>query len=117
MGTTTSGRVSVEHPFTVPGVLLVLVALVLIAFDLGVLARCGQGEGLCFDVATHGTSDAALVGFFVLFIIGIVLVMYTEASASVTRSGPDPVAAQVTVVSPAPTPPPAQTVVTVTPPR
>jgi hypothetical protein len=99
---TTTQRTSVEHPYQIMGIIVMIAALVLVAFDLGVLAQCGAGHGVCFDTATHATSDAALVGFFVLFFVGLILVMYSESSSSVTRSESPPRApAQVTVVTPA----------------
>jgi hypothetical protein len=105
---TTTQRTTVEHPYLAAGILLMLVALVLMAFDLGVLARCGGGEGICFDVASHGTSDAALVAFIVLFFVGILLVMFTESGSTVTRTESAPRAPpQVTVVTPAAAPAPA----------
>jgi hypothetical protein len=78
-----------------------IIALVMVAFDLGVLARCGGGSGVCFDTATHATTDAALIGFFVLFIIGLMLILYTEAGSSTTRTESAPRSApQVTIVNP-----------------
>ena len=96
------------------GIILVILALILVAFDLGVLARCGGGTGVCFDTSSHGTSDAALVGFFLVFIIGLVMIMYTESSSSVTQTRDSP--PNVTVVSPV-APAPVGTTVTVSPPR
>ena len=127
--TTTTQRVSAEHPYQSLGIVLVILALILVAFDLGVLARCGGGEGLCFDTSSHGTSDAALVAFFLVFVTGLILIMYTESTSSVTRTN-DPVQRppQVMVVNPPPTPsptvirvmnspPPQPTTVTISPPR
>ena len=110
---TTTQRVSAEHPYQTLGIILVILALILVAFDLGVLARCGGGSGVCFDTSSHGTSDAALVGFFLVFVIGLVMIMYTESSSSVTSTRDSP--SNVTVVAPAPSPP--STTVTVSPPR
>jgi hypothetical protein len=112
--TTITQRVNAEHPYQAVGIVLLILALILVAFDLGVLARCGQGEGLCFDTSTHGTSDAALVGFFVLLVIGVALIMYTEASSSVSTTRDSP--PNVTVVNPAPTPTPTMVTVNTPPP-
>ena len=99
---TTTQRTTVTHPYSTLGVIVMIAALVLVAFDLGILARCGAGEGLCFDAATHGTSDGALVAFFILFFVGLTLVLYTDTGTSVTRSeSPRPSAPQVLVVNPA----------------
>jgi hypothetical protein len=112
---TTTQRLSVTHPYQGIGIALIVVSLILIGIGIGVFARCGNEEGVCFDVATHGTSDGALVGFFVLFVIGVALAMYSAGSVAVTRTESPPAAPpQVTVVS-APASPPA-TVVTVNPP-
>jgi hypothetical protein len=104
---TTTQRTTVDHPYWGVGVALMIVAVILVGFDLGVLARCGQGEGVCFDTSSHGTSDAALVGFFILFFIGLSLVMYADSGSSVTRTESAPRAPQVTVVNPAAAPAPA----------
>ena len=119
---TTTQRLTVTHPYWVAGLLLVILSVILIGFDLGVLARCGAGEGVCFDVATHRTSDGALVAFFVLFVIGVVLLLYTGGESVTTQTSPaNP---PVTIVQSAPmaaapvaSSPPTQTNVTVNPPR
>ena len=103
--TTTTQRLTEEHPYWGAGVVLIVLSLGLVAFGLGVLARCGQGEGVCFDTATHGTSDAALVGFFLLFVIGIALVVFGEGTVTTTRSeSPRAPPAQVNVITPVPAP-------------
>lgn len=122
---------NIDHPYRAAGAVLIVLGVILIAFDLGVLARCGNGEGLCFDVASHGTSDAGLVLFFVLFMVGVALLVYGRGTSSTyTRTDPpaaapavspvtvvntQPVQREVYVASPAPQAP--TTVVTVTPPR
>ena len=130
--TTTTQRVTVDHPFWGLGLLLVVGAVLLAAFDLGVLARCGGGEGLCFDMADHALSDAALVAFLVIFFLGLALLLYTGAtSATMTTTSPPPARppsgpappANVQVVATAggptgapagPVPPPASTTETTT---
>ncbi|HEV8049367.1 MAG TPA: hypothetical protein VGP88_02110 [Thermoplasmata archaeon] len=119
----TTQEVQLEHPYKVPGALLVIVSLVFIAFDIGYLETCGNGTGVCLDWTSHKVGTAALVGFFVLFVIGVVLILYTGASSTMTtqttRVPPATPAAPaaVTVVTPAAPPPPSGTTVTVTPPR
>jgi hypothetical protein len=119
----TTQEVQLEHPYKIPGALLVIVSLVFIAFDIGYLETCGNGTGVCLDWTSHKVGTAALVGFFVLFVIGVVLILYTGASSTMTtqttRVPPATPAAPaaVTVVTPAAPPPPSGTTVTVTPPR
>ncbi|HEV2317464.1 MAG TPA: hypothetical protein VGV89_07820 [Thermoplasmata archaeon] len=119
MATTT--RLSVTHPYWGAGLIIVILAIILIGFDLGVLARCGGGEGVCFDPATHRTSDGALVAFFVLFVIGVVLIVYTGGESVTTQSPPNN--PPVTIVQPAPiaaapvASPAGQTNINVNPPR
>jgi hypothetical protein len=113
--TITNTRVDLEHPYRVAGIILVVLSFVILAFSLGVLARCGGGEGLCFDTSGHAAGDAGLVLFVITFIIGVALMAYTGSTASFqTRSRtPEPVAAptpQVTnVYSQAPAAPPTVT--------
>jgi hypothetical protein len=110
--TRTSSEMRLEHPYLGAGIVVIVLSLALVALDLGVLARCGGGGkvGVCFDPATHGLSDVALVAFFILFIIGLMMVMYTGASETVTsetqRTSPPP-APTVVVASASP---PATTV-------
>jgi hypothetical protein len=121
---TTRQEVSLDHPYKVLGVVTVIASLILIAFDLGVLESCGAGHGICLDWGTHRVGDAALVAFFILFLVGVLLIVYTGASTTVsthtTRVPPEPErpASQpvVAFVSPA-APPVPGTTVNVTPPR
>jgi hypothetical protein len=109
--------ISVSHPYRGLGLALIIVSLVLIAFDIGVLARCGAGEGICFDIASHGTSVGALVAFFVLFVVGVMLLTYAGTTTSTVVSPPPASPAPVTVVvPPPPAPSPPGTTVTVNPP-
>jgi hypothetical protein len=103
---TSTQRTTVDHPYQGFGIVLMVLAVILVAFDLGVLARCGQGSGVCFDTSSHGTSDAALVGFFVLFFIGLMLLVYTEAGSSVTRTESPRASPPVMIVNPASAPAP-----------
>jgi hypothetical protein len=132
MSTITKTQVDLEHPYRAAGVIMVLLSLVVLAFSLGVLARCGGGEGVCFDTATHASGDAGLVIFVLTFIIGVALIAYTGSTASFqtrsrTPTAPAPAAPAVTNVFPqsapaaqpavtnvypqTPTPAPATTVV------
>jgi hypothetical protein len=116
--TTTTTHLKVEHPYRGLGLFLVIVSLILVAFDVGVLARCGGGEGVCFDDTTHATSDAALVAFFVLFVLGLMLVVYSAGevvSTMRTNPTPPPATPPVAVVTVPQSPPPATTNVTVNP--
>lgn len=118
---TTTGQVQLEHPYKVPGALLVIASLILIAFDIGYLETCGNGHGICVDFTSHRVGTAALIGFFIVFVLGVVLLLYTGASSTTTtQTATTPPAAPppqspVTVVNP-----PAQSApstVNVTPPR
>jgi hypothetical protein len=101
----TTQRLTEEHPYVGAGVVLIILSLGLIAFGLGVLAQCGHGSGVCFDPATHATSDGALVGFFVLLIIGVAMVLYQEGSVTTTRTDSPPAPTpQVNVITPAAAP-------------
>jgi hypothetical protein len=102
MSMTTNTRVNLEHPYRTAGIILVLLSFVMLAFSLGVLARCGHGEGLCFDTASHAAGDAGLAVFVIVFIIGIACMTYTGSIASfTTRTQPAtaPVAAAPTVTN------------------
>jgi len=127
---TTTQRLSEEHPYWGVGVALIVISLAFIAFGLGVLARCGGGNGVCFDPSTHGTSDAALVGFFLMFVVGVGLTVYSEGTVTSTRTetppapptqinvtaAPAPAAPTTTfVVAPQPASPPPTSVTVVTP--
>jgi hypothetical protein len=123
---TTTQRISLEHPYTVPGILLMVGAVLLVAFDLGFFESCGKGSGICLDWGTHALGTAALVVFFILFLVGVLLVFYTGASTTVssltTRVAPDsprPSPSPVTVVttSPSAPTPSSPTTVNVNPPR
>jgi hypothetical protein len=117
---TTREEVQLRHPYKVPGVILVIASLILIAYDLGTLEACGGGRGVCVDFTTHRVGTAALIVFFILFIIGVIMIIYTGASSTVTTQAtraPDP-PASVTIVNPGPpSPPPQSTNVNVNPPR
>lgn len=131
MSMTTTTRVDLEHPYRIAGIILILLSFVILAFSLGVLARCGAGEGVCFDTATHGAGDAGLVLFVIVFIIGVACVMYTGSTASITsrvRPAPAPTVTNVYPQAAAPQPAvtnvypqapaaPGPTTVVVTPPR
>lgn len=108
---------------------MVLLSFGILAYSLGVLARCGHGTGLCFDTATHASGDAGLVAFVVVLIIGVALMVTTGSASVMTRSKTsEPSAPAVTNVFPAAAPaqpvvanvypaaPPATTVV-VSPPN
>jgi hypothetical protein len=89
MSTTTTTNVNLEHPYRAGGVVAVLLSFGILAYSLGVLARCGMGRGLCFDPASHAAGDAGLVAFVVTFIIGVALIVYTGSTASFqTRARP-----------------------------
>jgi hypothetical protein len=122
---TTTQAVSLEHPYKIPGAIVVVLSLVLIAFDLGVLESCGRGTGICVDWGTHRVGTAALIVFFVLFVVGVVMILYTGASttlSSVTTrvapaTPPTPPPTAVTVVAPSPPVSSTPTTVNVNPPR
>jgi hypothetical protein len=82
MSTTTTTNVNLEHPYRTGGIVAVLLSVGILAYSLGVLARCGMGHGVCFDTATHAAGDAGLVAFFVTFIIGVALIVSTGDTAS-----------------------------------
>jgi|HubBroStandDraft_1064217.scaffolds.fasta_scaffold87012_2 hypothetical protein len=120
---TATQQVSLDHPYKVPGILLVIISLVLVAFDVGYLESCGNGRGICIDWGTHRLGTAALVVFFIIFVIGVLLIVYTGASTTVTSvttrvapPTPPPSPPPVTVVSASP-PPTTPTTVNVNPPR
>jgi hypothetical protein len=106
METVTRTRVELEHPYQTAGIIVVILSLVVFAFSLGVLNRCGNGTGVCFDVSGHAAGDAGLVLFIVLLIIGVALIAYTgSAQAFTTRTQsrpptPAPAAPAVTNVFP-----------------
>lgn len=103
--TITRTRVDLEHPYRVVGIIVILLSLITLAFSLGVLARCGAGEGVCFDASTHGSADAGLVVFVIMFVIGIALIAYTGATASMTaRTVSPPSTTNVYTQPPAPQP-------------
>ena len=111
MSTVTNTRVDLDHPYWGVGLFLTLVSFGILAFSLGVLARCGHGSGLCFDTATHSAGDAGLIAFVVVLIAGVAL-MATNGSATVmtrtkTRDPPTPVVTNV--ITPASAPQPAVT--------
>jgi hypothetical protein len=119
---TTTQQVSLEHPYKVVGVVTVVASLILIAFDFGFLESCGAGHGICVDWGTHRVGTAALIAFFILFLIGVVLIIYTGASSTVstqtTRIRPEPPApSPVVAFVPPVASPPSSTTVNVTPPR
>jgi hypothetical protein len=84
---------------------VVTVSLLLIAFDLGYLESCGNGSGVCVDFSSHRVGTTALIGFFILFVIGIVMIIYTGASSTLTT--------QTTATPPPPQAPSQQPPVTV----
>jgi hypothetical protein len=86
MSMTTNTRVALEHPYRVAGILLILLSFVVLAFSLGVLARCGAGEGVCFDTSSHAAGDAGLAIFVIVFIIGIACLVYTGSVATFSTS-------------------------------
>jgi hypothetical protein len=106
MSETTSTRVELEQPYRVVGIIMVLASFVILAFTLGVLARCGGGEGVCFDFATHSGGDAGLILFVITLIVGVALIAYTGSATSVvTRTETEaPAAPSTTVVLPQATP-------------
>jgi hypothetical protein len=111
MSTTTNTRVELDHPYWGAGLVAVLLSFGILAYSLGVLARCGHGTGLCFDTATHASGDAGIVAFVVVLIIGVAL-MVTSGTASIstrsrTREPPAPVVTNV--ITPAAAPAPAVT--------
>lgn len=117
MSTITRTQVDLEHPYRAAGVILLVLSFVVLAFSLGVLARCGGGEGLCFDTATHGAGDAGLVVFVITFILGVALLMYTGSTASMTTrtrtpTPPAPAAPSVTNIYSQPAAPAPQPSVT-----
>jgi hypothetical protein len=114
MTTTTNTSVDLEHPYWGVGLVLVLISAGILAFSLGVLARCGGGNGICLSPSTHASGDAGLVAFVVLFIIGIALIATTGLARPVTtqtttRAPPSP---SVTNVFPAAAPAAPQPAVT-----
>jgi hypothetical protein len=124
---TSTQSVSLEHPYKVPGIIAIIASLILIAFDLGFLVTCGSSHGICLDWGTNRVGTGALIAFFILFLFGIILIVYTGASTTLTsqttRVAPPtppptpPPAPAVTVVAPAAAPPASTTSVTVNPPR
>jgi hypothetical protein len=87
--TTTTTNVTLEHPYRIGGIVAVLLSFGVLAYSLGVLARCGMGRGLCFDTTSHAAGDAGLVVFVVTFIVGVALYIYTGETASFqTRARP-----------------------------
>jgi hypothetical protein len=82
MTTTTTTNVNLEHPYRTGGIIAVLLSFGILAYSLGVLARCGMGHGLCFDTTSHAAGDAGLVAFIVTFIIGVALIVSTGDTAS-----------------------------------
>jgi hypothetical protein len=115
----TTQEVQLEHPYWGAGVALVVISIILLAFDFGYLISCGNAHGICVDWGRHRVGTAALIAFFLVFIIGVVLIIYTGASSTVTtQTTPVPAApaAPVTVVTPSSSPPPAGTSVNVNPP-
>jgi hypothetical protein len=111
MSTTTNTRVELDHPYWGAGLVAVLVSFGILAYSLGVLARCGHGTGLCFDTATHSAGDAGLVAFIVVFIIGVALMVTTGSAAIQTRTRTEetPKPSVTNVITPAPAPAPAVT--------
>jgi hypothetical protein len=107
MPTITRTQVDLEHPYRVAGIIMVLLSFVVLAFSLGVLARCGGGEGLCFDTSTHGAGDAGLVIFVITFIVGVAFIAYTGDTASFTQRTETPRPAVTNVFPAAATPAPA----------
>ncbi|HEV8050373.1 MAG TPA: hypothetical protein VGP88_07245 [Thermoplasmata archaeon] len=100
--TTTRTRVDLEHPYRIAGIIIVILSLFVLAFTLGALERCGGGTGLCIDPTTHAAGDGGLVVFVISFIIGVALIAYTGAAASITSrtpSAPAPRAAPSTVTN------------------
>jgi hypothetical protein len=111
MSTTTNTRVDLDHPYWGAGIVAVVLSFGILAYALGVLARCGHGTGLCFDTATHASGDAGIVAFVVVLIIGVALMVTTGSATVMTRTKtPEPPAPTVTnVYTPAPAPAPAVT--------
>jgi uncharacterized iron-regulated membrane protein len=111
--TTTRESFTIDHPYWIAGVGLLVLSFVLLAFDLGTLYRCGGGNGVCLTSSGHTTGEIGLLLFGIVFIIGIVLVLYTGASAVTTQTTTpvvQPVVSQPSVVvvptqSPASAPP------------
>ncbi len=104
-----SSRVDMGHPYQAIGVLLIVVAFGILAFSLGVLARCGGGTGVCFDIKSHASGDAGLILFVIALIAGVACLAATGSEAIVTtrtRTTEAPAAApSVTNVFPQPTTP------------
>ncbi|MCI4364992.1 MAG: hypothetical protein L3K10_02875 [Thermoplasmata archaeon] len=94
------------------GVILVLLSFVVLAFSLGILARCGHGEGLCFDTPTHAAGDAGLVLFVLSFIIGVALIAATGSTASFQTRTKTPEAAPPLITNVYPAAPAPQPTVT-----
>lgn len=122
---TSTQEVRLDHPYKVAGIILVVLSLVFIAVDLGALEGCGNGTGVCVDWATHRVATAALVLFFILFMVGVIMIIYTGASSTVSSvttrvppaSPPPSAPPAVTVVAAAPAPAPPSTTINVNPPR
>ncbi|MGC2033975.1 MAG: hypothetical protein WA761_00845 [Thermoplasmata archaeon] len=120
--TTTRQSFRVDHPYWIAGVVVIVISFIILAFDLGTLYRCGHGNGICISGTGHTTGEIGLLVFAIVFIIGIVLVMYTAASAVTTQTTTpvvQPVVSSppVTIVPPAAPPTSAPTTVNVNPPR
>jgi hypothetical protein len=98
---TTRQTMALEHPYKLAGGVTIIASLILIAFDLGFLVSCGAGHGICVDFTTHRTGTAALIVFFIAFIIGVVLIVYTGASTTLTTQ-----TTRVPPAAPPPSPPP-----------
>jgi hypothetical protein len=103
MTTVTSSRVDLEHPYRVGGIIMVLLSFGVLAFSLGVLARCGGGSGICLDYASHSAGDFGLIAFIGLLIIGVALIAYSGTANIVTT--------QTETVAPVAAPEPSVTVV------
>jgi hypothetical protein len=111
MSTTTDTRVDLDHPYWGAGLVMVLISFGILAFSLGVLARCGHGTGLCFDTATHASGDAGIFAFVVVFIIGVALIA-TSGTASITtqtKTQEPPAPAVTNIITPPAAPQPAVT--------
>jgi len=109
MSTTTNTRVDLDHPYWGAGLVMVLLSFGILAFSLGVLARCGHGTGLCFDTATHSSGDAGLVAFVVVLIIGVALMVTSGTASVMTRTRTQEAPAVTNVFTPAPAPAPTVT--------
>ncbi len=75
-----------DRPFRGLGLGVVVAALVGLAFVLAFFVLCDSGRTVCFDTATHLSSDYAVLGFLLLFLVGIGLMTFPSEEPEETGS-------------------------------